>query len=57
MEKRTIRIVLNEETFLKYKVYCAIANITMTDQTNKLIKKFVEEQSKNIKIINVITSD
>ena len=53
MDKRTIRIVLNEETFLKYKVYCAIADISMTDQTNEIIKKFVDEMAKSVKIIKV----
>lgn len=51
MEKRTVRIVLNEENFRKYKVYCAIENISMTDQTNKIINRFIEEQNKIIKII------
>lgn len=55
MEKRTIRIVLNEETFRKYKVFCAIANLSMTDQTNIIIKQFVDDQGKSIKIINVET--
>jgi hypothetical protein len=53
MEKRTIRIVLNEETFRKYKVYCAIENLSMTDQTNLIIKKFVDDTEKIIKIIKI----
>lgn len=53
MAKRTIRIVLNEEMFRKYKVYCAIENLSMTDQTNMIIKKFVEETESMIKIIKV----
>lgn len=53
MTKRTVRIVLCEETFRKYKVYCAIANLSMTDQTTLLIKKFVDEAESMIKIIKI----
>lgn len=48
-----IRIRLKIEQFQRYKVYCAINNITMTDQTNALIRKFLEEQNEKIKIINI----
>lgn len=51
MEKRTIRIVLNEDNFRKYKVYCAIEDVSMTDQTNKIVSKFIQEQNLLIKII------
>lgn len=51
MTKRTIRVVLNEETFRKYKVYCAIGDLSMTDQTTELVQKFVKECENNIKII------
>lgn len=53
MENRTIRIRLKEETFRKYKVYCAIANLSITEQTNQIIKKFVEDTEAQIKIINI----
>lgn len=53
MENRTIRIRLKEETFRKYKVYCAIANLSITEQTNLIIKKFVDDTETQIKIINV----
>jgi len=52
MAKRVVRIVLNEETFRKYKVFCAIANISMTDQTNEIIQIYVDDMSKTVKIIN-----
>jgi two-component SAPR family response regulator len=53
MEKRSIRIVLNEDTFRKYKVYCAIANISMTDQTNIIVQDFVKDMETHVKIIKI----
>lgn len=53
MENRTIRIRLSDDVFRKYKVYCAIADLSLTDQTNQIIKKFVEDTEKQIKIIKV----
>lgn len=51
MEKRIIRIKLKEEIYRRYKVYCAINDVTTTEMTNRLIKKFVEESQQKIKII------
>jgi hypothetical protein len=51
--KRIVRIVLNEETFRKYKVFCAMADLSMTDQTNIIIRKFVEDAEKEVKIIKI----
>lgn len=56
VENRTIRIRLKDDVFRKYKVYCAIANLTLTDQTNKIINKFVEETEQQIKIIKISDS-
>jgi hypothetical protein len=53
MEDRIIRVRLKDEVFRKYKVFCAINDITMTDQVNKLVKKFIEDQNEKIKVINV----
>lgn len=53
MSDYIIRIRLKEENFRKYKVLCAIRNISMTDQTNEIVRNFIEEQSKNIKIVKV----
>ena len=53
MENRIIRIRLKDDVFRKYKVYCAIADISMTDQTNNIIKAFVEQTEAEIKIIKV----
>lgn len=53
MSDYIIRIRLKEENFRKYKVLCAIRNISMTDQTNEIVRNFIEEQSKNIKIVKI----
>ncbi len=49
---RTIRLRLKEEQFRKYKVFCAIHDISMTDQTNKIVREFIEKENEKIKIIN-----
>lgn len=53
MEDRIIRVRLKDEVFRKYKVFCAINDITMTDQVNKLVRKFIEEQNESIKVVKV----
>lgn len=53
MEDRIIRVRLKDEVFRKYKVFCAINDITMMDQTYKLVKRYIEEQNEKIKIINI----
>lgn len=52
-ELRVIRIKLPDNIFRKYKVYCAINNISVTEQTNKLVRKFVQETEKEIKVIKL----
>ena len=51
MEARIIRIRLTEELFRKYKVLCAINDISMTQQTENIVRKFINEQGEVIKII------
>jgi len=48
---RTIRVRLKEEQFRKYKVFCAINDVSMTDQTNKIVREFIEKQNEIVKII------
>jgi hypothetical protein len=50
---RTIRVRLKEEQFRKYKVFCAINDISMTDQTNKIVREFIEKQNNLVKIISL----
>jgi hypothetical protein len=53
MTSRIIRLKLTEEVFRKYKVYCAMSDVSMTDQTNRIVKKFVDEVQDQVKIINL----
>lgn len=54
MPKRSVRIVLNEEAFRKYKVYCAMEDISMTDKTSKLIDEYIKQSGEHIKIIRTV---
>ena len=51
MADRYIRIRLKEEQFRKYKVLCAIENVSMTQKTNEILRKHIEEQSKIVKVV------
>ena len=53
MEDRIIRVRLKDEQFRKYKVFCAINDISMTDQVNKLVRRFIEEQNESIKVVKI----
>ena len=55
MSKKSIRIVLNEEAYRKFKVYCAIANISMTEQTNNIVIEYIKKCEVEIKIIKKST--
>ncbi len=46
-----VRIRLPEELMIKYKVFCAMNDTSMTQQTEYIIREFIKENSKNIKII------
>lgn len=50
---RSIRLRLKEEQYRKYKVFCAINDISMTDQTNKIVREFIEVQNNLVKIISI----
>lgn len=52
-ERRIIRIDLSDVDFRKYKVLCAIADVSMTKQTNVLIKHFIEESEKQIRVVKI----
>jgi len=54
IKDRTVRVILREDTFRKFKVYCAINDLSMTQQVNNIVKKFVDEQQEMIKIIKTI---
>jgi hypothetical protein len=52
-EERIIRIKLRDELFRKYKVYCAIENISMTEMTNIIVSEYINKQQENVKIFKV----
>ncbi len=52
-ERRVIRIELSEEEIRKYKVFCAIENMSMTKQTNILVKEFIKSSEDCVKIIKI----
>jgi hypothetical protein len=54
MAHRIIRVRLSEELFRKYKVFCAINDVSMTQQTEKVVSNFINHQSGKIKIIKVV---
>lgn len=53
MTDHYIRIRLKEEQFRRYKVLCAIENISMTDKTNEIVRKYLDEQAKKVKVVLV----
>jgi len=53
MADRIIRVRLREEIFRKFKVYCAINDLSLTNQVTQIINTFVDKQQENIKIINI----
>lgn len=53
LENRIIRIRLTEKEFRKYKVFCAIGDLSMTDQTNRLVRDFLVKSESEIKIMKV----
>ena len=53
MSYKSIRIQLPDELMKKYKVFCAIADKSMTEMTAHVLREFIKEQNEIIKIINV----
>jgi hypothetical protein len=46
--KRIVRLVIPEVLYRRYKILCAQTDLSMTKQTQALIRKFVEVHEKNI---------
>lgn len=49
-----VRVRLPEDLMRKYKVFCAMNDMTITAQTEHIIREFIKESSKSIKIIKTI---
>jgi hypothetical protein len=54
MSDKFIRVRLNDELFRKYKVYCALNDRSMTQQTEHIVREFIKVQNEKVKIINVV---
>lgn len=54
MSDKFIRVRLTEDLFRKYKVYCAMNDLSMTQQTEHIVREFIKVQNEKIKIISVI---
>lgn len=52
MSQIQFKVCLSQEVYRKFKVFCAINDVTMTTQLNSIVKQFVDKQSETIKIIN-----
>lgn len=50
---RIIRVRLSEDLFRKYKVFCAIHDISMTQKTEKIVSDFIKKENENIKVVNI----
>lgn len=50
---KVIRVRLNEEQFRKYKAFCAIDDISMTRQTQKIVSEFINKKNEIIKIVKM----
>lgn len=51
-----IRIRLPEDLMQKYKVFCAMNNMNMTQQTEHILREYIKENSSKIKIIKIENS-
>jgi hypothetical protein len=44
---RELRLMILEDTFKRYKIYCVEHDISLPKQTAELIRKFLEIQEEN----------
>lgn len=47
----TTRLRLPEELFRKFKVFCAIHNMSMTEMNEHLVREYIKNENEKIKII------
>lgn len=57
METKMIRVRIPLELFMKYKVFCAMLDKSMTEQTEHIVREFIKENSENVKIIKIERKD
>ena len=51
MEEKVIRMRIHPHLYKRYKVICAKRDLSLPKQTAELIRKFVEVQEENDKLI------
>lgn len=55
-KKGIIRLALSHDLYRKFKVYCAMNDMSMTQQTTIVISQFIKDSEKDVKIIKTITT-
>lgn len=53
MKLNLIRVRLPEELMKKYKVFCAISDMSMTQMTEHIVRDYIKSQNEIIKIIKI----
>ena len=53
MITKMIRVRMPLDFFMKYKVFCAMGDKSMTEMTEHVLREYVKQQSETIKIIDV----
>lgn len=53
MTDKMIHIRLPEELYRKFKVYCAMNDMSMVQQCTHILREFIKEQSEHVKIIKL----
>jgi len=48
MSEKIIRISMDDEVFKRFKVLCAEMDLSIPQQTKKLIEQFIKVQSENL---------
>jgi len=48
MSEKIIRIRMDDEVFKRFKVLCAEMDLSIPQQTKKLIEQFIKVQSENL---------
>lgn len=53
MNTRMIRVRLPEELMKKYKVFCAINEMSMVQMTEHILREYIKSQNEIVKIVKI----
>lgn len=53
IELKEVKLRMRMKEYRKYKVYCAMNDLSINRMTNELIKKFMDEQSEKVRIVKI----